>query len=336
MQNRRARFDERFVDGKTTRVFPGSFNMLTITRWSMAFLIVASAGFFLAAPVNAQRRNPKPKQNQKQKSNPNSKKTARTVRPNSSVAVTPKFQVDGDRVTMTVANGVAKKVRISLSENGADWWRGIKVIDKNGNKMLLERQEGLASSTNVLQLDRGRFDSTIKIEFWKAKLFGAHTYMTSETYNLNDFLGKTVTFTWYEGLPKNDNGQATPVNSNPIDQSVTIDGNKSVTLKTTDNLRGGQLDRGTVKIRMDTAASLTWWKGVKVVDSRGNQLWIEKQDKKYSTSDTIEVDRGRFGRTIKIELWVAKAFGVHTYMKTVTLDTERLNGRTLAIEYTAD
>ncbi|MCI0742563.1 MAG: hypothetical protein L0Y72_26315, partial [Gemmataceae bacterium] len=71
----------------------------------------------------------------------------------------------------------------------------------------------------------------------------------------------------------------------------------------------------------------------KVFDSRGNAMLIEKQDGKYLTSDAIEIDRGRLAGTVKIELWKAKAFGVHTHMKTLTYDSERLNGRTLTISW---
>jgi hypothetical protein len=258
---------------------------------------------------------------------------SQTVRPRSAVGITPKFQIDGDRVTMHVANGVSSKVRIALSEDGADWWRAIQVVDKNGRKMMIERQDGIASTTNVLQLDRSRFDSEIRIEFWKAKLLGVHTYITSETFRVNDFVGKTVTFTWYEGIPKNDDGNPRPVNSAPINETLKIDAAKEVTVKTTDNLKHGKLDLGTIKIRMNTESGVTWWRGIKVFDSRGNAMLIEKQDGKYLTSDALEVNRGRLGRTVKIELWKAKFLGAHTHMRTLTYDAERLNGRTLTITW---
>ncbi len=264
---------------------------------------------------------------------PKSKSTGQPVKTRGVAEITPRFQVDGDRLTMHVAGGVPDKVRIALSEDGADWWRAIQVVDKNGAKMMIERQEGLASTSNVLQLDKSRFGSEFKIEFWKAKFLGVHTYMTSETYRLNDFLGKTITFTWYEGIPKNDDGKPRPVDSTPINDTLKIDVANEVTVKTADNLKDGKLERGAIKINMNTAKGITWWRAIKVFDSRGNVMLIEKQVGKYLTSDAIEIDRGRLASTVKIELWKAKFAGVHTHMKTLTYDSERLNGRTLTISW---
>ncbi len=95
---------------------------------------------------------------------------------------------------------------------------------------------------------------------------------------------------------------------------------------------------GKIDFCLSTASQITWWKGVKIF---GDSSWTEKallwtQDgvhgpvcKQISVNELQE-------SSSRIELWKAKAFGVHTDMVHYTFSPNKYNGKRIMLEWLYD
>jgi hypothetical protein len=92
------------------------------------------------------------------------------------------------------------------------------------------------------------------------------------------------------------------------------------------SLSPGQED--SITFCLSTTRGISWWKGVKLFGGQGPTLGL------LATTDN---DHGPSCRTIplsewvegesKLELWKAKAFGVHTYIATYTFSPKAYAGQ---------
>ncbi len=111
--------------------------------------------------------------------------------------------VDGNAVDVEFAPGVPGKIQIRLAVNrNVTWWKGINITDADGRSVFLELQDRPGGATPYATFDRADFGggrlSYVKIDFWKAKLLGVHTYIRSLGFNANTWTGYRVTLRWNE------------------------------------------------------------------------------------------------------------------------------------------
>lgn len=229
------------------------------------------------------------------------------------------MQVDGDRVKIlsTTDGGVSGKVRIKLDADG-NWWRMLRLIDKNGNHKNIEQENGgYVNRKDVIEIDASALNETFKLEFWKAKFFGVHTHMLTEIFSKSDFSGRVVTFIWQEGLENNDSDYSKIITA-PINEKMTADG-KTLTIKSTDN---GKKGFATIKLK----SNIDWWTAVKLFD-RGNEAKLIGKNK------TLVIPISSLKSEISLEFWTAKMFGVHTHISSKKLLRERFDGRIVTVTW---
>ncbi|MEZ5345533.1 MAG: hypothetical protein R2681_08265 [Pyrinomonadaceae bacterium] len=229
------------------------------------------------------------------------------------------MQVDGDRVKIlsTTDGGINGKVRIKLDADG-DWWRMLRLIDKNGNYKNIEQENGgYVHRKDVIEISVSELNDTFKLEFWKAKLFGVHTHMMTERFHKDDFSGRVVTFIWQEGLEDKDSDFSKSITA-PINETLRADG-KTLTIRSTNNGRKGY---ATIKLR----SNIDWWTAVKLFD-RSNEAKLIGKNK------TLVIPIDQLRSEISLEFWTAKMFGVHTHISSKKLLRERFDGRIVTITW---
>ncbi len=237
------------------------------------------------------------------------------------------MQVDGDRVKVlsTSVGGESGKILIQLDADG-DWWRMLRVKDKNNTKHSIEQEKGgYVNRVELIEINANDLDTRFKLEFWKAKFFGAHTRVMTEQYRKRDFVGKVIKFIWREGLE--DNGSDFSENMRaPINMTVKANG-KNATIVSTNN---GTVGFATINFRTGFA----WWTAIKIFERGGKERLIQKVKGRYSPRNrTIRIPLNRLPSEIKLEFWTAKALGVHTHMVTKKLIRERFDGRVVTITW---
>ena len=87
-------------------------------------------------------------------------------------------------------------IKIRDYRNRTDLHNGITA----GKEKFLELQDAPSGSTAFARFDFADLtsDGNVRIDFWKAKAFGVHTFMIRHTFPLEAMKGKDVTFTWRE------------------------------------------------------------------------------------------------------------------------------------------
>ncbi|MCI0490049.1 MAG: hypothetical protein L0229_25940 [Blastocatellia bacterium] len=275
--------------------------------WSVTCALLIAAFLVAAAPgANAQRLRRRP----------------RPAAPITSGKNLPNIYVDGDRVQVLETNrgGEPGKVKIKLDADGT-WWKMLKVNDDN----LIEQQDGAyVGDKDTIVINSSDLGETFNLEFWKAKLFGVHTYIKTETYRTEDFEGRVVRFVWKEGLPDTDpaEGRRLP----PINETVSIEG-KNVTIRSAE---GGTAGYATIVFN----TNLDWWTAIKVFDRFGNAKLIERESARYRPGDQkLLIPINDLSSDIRIEFWTAKFLGVHTHMATKGLSRDQFKGRTVTINW---
>jgi len=238
------------------------------------------------------------------------------------------IQVDGDRIEIRkAASGFRNQIRIKLDADNP-WWKMLRVVDKNGLAYSVEQMNGRYRTEagnprrmSYISIESKDLDNTFKLEFWKAKFLGVTTYIRSETYRKQDFVGRVVTFNWNDGLTA---GGSSP--NAPINETVSIEG-KKVTIRSSDIGT-----KGSVKFVFRTG--LAWWTAIKFLTHDGKARFITKVNGKYEPSNnTLTIPTRSLPRNTKLEFWTAKAFGVHTNMASRSFASERLDGRTITINW---
>ena len=103
--------------------------------------------------------------------------------------------VDGNEVQSSWAQSQSGKTEFCLeASTNVSWWKGIKVFDsQNRNIGLMVTQDD--SRLNCMTFDNSQLVGG-KLEFWKAKGFGVHTYVETLAINHNNINGKKVTIHW--------------------------------------------------------------------------------------------------------------------------------------------
>jgi hypothetical protein len=248
------------------------------------------------------------------------------------------MQVDGDRIRVLKAGSISQgKFRILL-DSDSSWWKMLRVIDKNGLVYSIAQQNGRLSvmignetrmfvpnGNSSLEIELTNLDEFVKIQFWKAKFLGAHTYITSETFRARDLEGAEVTFNWRDGLEDGYSDQYEDATA-PINESLTIDGSGVTIVSST----GGTAGQATIKFN----TAVAWWTGVKTFERTGKAWLIEKVEGKYNPAHrTIRLPISSLPKEVKLELWTAKTFGVHTHMATKKVIRERFDGRVVTINW---
>lgn len=86
----------------------------------------------------------------------------------------------------------------SLKNEGKEnWWKGVKVFDRQGNVIcLLETEGNRRGPVSSRNFDRSAFGRSVKVEIWKAKTLGVHTKMKTIYLNYKDIVGKETAFSF--------------------------------------------------------------------------------------------------------------------------------------------
>jgi len=213
-----------------------------------------------------------------------------------------------------------------MNTDGSTWWKGIAVVDKNGRKTWIERQDGSYLTTDTIEMSRNRFGNEVKVEFWKAKFLGVRTYMQTWNYPTDQLVGRQISFLWNEGEPTPPASVAPPSGTFSISGDAA-DGKVRVTTRSLPA-------KGRVRFEIDS--TVAWWNAIKIVDNRGIELWIELEAGQHLGNQTIEVPISRFDSNVKVEFWKAKFLGVRTYMKTQTYATAAVDGRVVKFVWNGD
>lgn len=113
---------------------------------------------------------------------------------------------------------------------------------------------------------------------------------------------------------------------------VTVDGNNDRVLTNYEP----KMDKNYVTFSFNVNQNITWWKGIKVYNDRGEMICLlstqdndkgPKYSKKFSTNNLGKV---------KIEYWKAKAFGVHTHVGTEYIDLATLKDYNISFKWLND
>ena len=116
-----------------------------------------------------------------------------------------------------------------------------------------------------------------------------------------------------------------------VNGSFTVDGNNAINTSTSD------IQRGFTQFSLATLSNITWWKGIKVQDNSGAEiLLLETQDQSHGPVSSPQLNMGQFGQQINVEIWKAKAFGVHTQVATVSFDAGQCNGHNVTLTWQND
>lgn len=231
--------------------------------------------------------------------------------------------VDGKKISIVSApGGTADHATIKFNTDVA-WWTGVKTLTRSGKAgtrhyekaWLIEKVDGKynpATRTMVLPIDL--LPKEVKLEFWTAKALGVHTHMATRKVIRERFDGRVVTINW--GSPP----------AAAINETVKIDG-KSATILSSDIGT-----KGNVTIKFQTG--LDWWTAIKFFDRAGKAKLITRVNGKYNpATSTVTIPISSLPGNTKFEFWTAKAFGVHTHMTSRSFATERLDGRTITINW---
>lgn len=107
------------------------------------------------------------------------------------------LNVDGNEVVETLdplSYGMVRQFEVYFSASDkVSWWKGIKIFDKNGKEYLMTTQDN-DRGPKKMTFNVDDFGHEIKIEFWKAKVFGAHTLV--RTYYVTRLPAYRYTYKW--------------------------------------------------------------------------------------------------------------------------------------------
>lgn len=113
------------------------------------------------------------------------------------------FKVDGDNkieqeIWSQGQDYDPNQIHISFSKkSGITWWKGIKITNEAGEELgIIEMQDSnngpISKSFNYSSFS----GDYLVIEFWKAKAFGAHTFIQKEYIKLSECKGNEVRLFW--------------------------------------------------------------------------------------------------------------------------------------------
>lgn len=105
---------------------------------------------------------------------------------------------DGSRVTIrsSESGGEPGYAKIRFVTNKA-WWTALNIRNRNGALYTTFKENGKYNRSNqTIKIKISDLPSNVKLEFWTAKAFGVHTFMTSHSIANDRFDGRIVTVTW--------------------------------------------------------------------------------------------------------------------------------------------
>ena len=121
-------------------------------------------------------------------------------------------------------------------------------------------------------------------------------------------------------------------------QTVPVEGEFKVDETNVIKTSQSRIEAGYVQFSLSAAANITWWKGIKVFDSKGAMISLlvtQDQDRGPKPSQTFM--RSSFSEDkIKVEIWKAKFLGVHTHMATVYFKTAECVGKCTDLRWMND
>ena len=107
---------------------------------------------------------------------------------------------DKDNVLMQtkhIKNGSKNLVQFSLSTaHNIKWWKALKIYDKRGMISLLSTQDDDHGPKKSHLIDISSFGNEIKVEFYKAKVFGVHSRVHKIKLPTSKLKNLEVSFTW--------------------------------------------------------------------------------------------------------------------------------------------
>ena len=118
------------------------------------------------------------------------------------------YTVDNNNlISVTKTAQTNKTIQFSLkTKESVTWWKGIKVFyhanDGSIKSQLIQTQDDdHQESGAAIKLSDINPDYPLTVQFWKAKAFGAHTQVGSDTFSIEDIVnkdgnGNTVVFYW--------------------------------------------------------------------------------------------------------------------------------------------
>lgn len=108
-----------------------------------------------------------------------------------------RFSPAQDIVTMGESSRIARDGQSFEVGPGITWWKSIQIRLNNGAKTLQWTQDGTTVAVPwpivASELPNG---NEVAVEFWKAKVFGVHTYVGEAKNKWDSIAGKEVTFIW--------------------------------------------------------------------------------------------------------------------------------------------
>lgn len=104
------------------------------------------------------------------------------------IIVTTDDKADQIEVKTTPRDKTGGRMQVCLKvQTESGWWKGIG-LNERAPTLEGERSDGLKCTT----IDPGRID----VAYWKAKVFGVHTYVGTRSLDLSQYMNHEVMFTW--------------------------------------------------------------------------------------------------------------------------------------------
>jgi len=121
------------------------------------------------------------------------------------------------------------------------------------------------------------------------------------------------------------------MSTTPVNGSFTVDGNNVI------QTSQSGITAGYLQFSLATSDNITWWKGIKIFDGKNNMICLlATQDQDHGPDTSKQFNLGAFDDEIRVEIWKAKAFGVHTPMATVNFKTSDCNGKNTLLYWKND
>lgn len=117
----------------------------------------------------------------------------------------------------------------------------------------------------------------------------------------------------------------------PVNGQFTVDGNNVIKTSQSD------IENGYVQFTLQVSADITWWKGVKVFNGRGDMVsLLATQDDARGPVSSPKFPKSDFGNQIELEIWKAKALGVHVCVATVYVNMDACSGKNTELYWVND
>lgn len=94
-------------------------------------------------------------------------------------------------------NGSGIRIEYWPQPASGTWWKAIKVVDKYGRGHWIEVENGrFLKGTRQLLVSRSTFEDQVRVEFWKAKFLGVHSYVGAQDVIITPGGGNAIKVWW--------------------------------------------------------------------------------------------------------------------------------------------